>query len=333
MEVNTDKGFARYSKLIEDNPRKDIETQEAIGNQREEKLRLTLFENNNPPNTKEAQGKIGLKILVGLSFVFLMIVSILIAGLIVMDMKIKKLEHQNENLVQNLKSCENMSQGLKAQNQNLNINLEHMTNALVVSEFEIGDLKDEIQNLLDHNQNLIDDFKSKHQSLEHYQKLHQNCSNEKELGLALIEDLKSQNQNLTKDLKRMDSAKKSLVDSIPDETKNQLLIEASKNGKIDQVKVFLNLGVDVNATDYHKKSSLYHATVAGDLEVVKLLLQHGADSNSKTYQKSLLHFAANYGYLEIAKLLLQNKADVNSKDNYADTPLHSASKSGNLEVV
>ena len=334
MEVNAQEGYAKYSKLVEDNPRKDNETLEAMDKQKAEKLVLAWFENNNPPNSKETQGKIGLKTLVGLSFVFLMIVIGLVAGLIVMDMKIKKLEHQNENLVQKLKAQENITQGLKAQNQNLSKNFEDMTNALVTSEFEIGDLKGEIQNLIDQNQKLIDDFEFKHQSLAHYQKLHQNCSKEQELSTTLIENLKSQNQNLTKDLQKIDSGKTSLANSIPDTTKNQLLVKAAKNGKIDQVRVFLDLGVDINATDNYKKSSLFYSTAKGDLEVAKLLLKHGADSNaSDYYRKTPLHMAAKNGNLEIAELLLQNKADVNLEDSYGDKPIHYASKEGHLEVV
>ena len=341
MEVNAEKSFAKYSKLAKDIRKKDNQTQESMDTQKAEKLVLTWFENNNSPKAKDTQGKIGLKTLVGLSFVFLMIVTGLVVGLIVMDTKIKKLEyknenleHQNENLVQNLKDQENISQGLKAQYQNLSKNFENMTNALVLSEIEIGDLKEEIQNLIDQNQKLIDDFESKHQSLEHYQNLHQNCSKEKEFSTALIEDLKLQNQNLTKDLEKMDSAKKSLVDSIPDGTKDQLLVKASKTGNIDQVRLLLDLGVDVNAINDQHKSSLYYASEKGHLEIVILLLQHGADSNASDYQsKTPLHKAAQNGNLEIAELLLKNKADVNSKDANGDTPLHYASKSGDLEVA
>ena len=187
MEVNAENSFAKYSKLVEDNPwKKDNETQDSMDKEKAEKLVLTWFENNNSPKAKDTQGKIGLKTLVGLSFVFLMIVIGLVAGLIVMDMKIKKLEHQNGNLIQNLKSQEKISQGLKAENQNLSINLDDMTNTLVKSQLEIGDLKKEIQNLIDQNQKLIFDFKSKHQSLEHYQKLHQNCSKEQELSTTAV---------------------------------------------------------------------------------------------------------------------------------------------------
>ena len=94
MEVNAEKGFAKYSKLVEDNPGKDNKTQEveAIDKQREEKLVLTWFENNNSPKAKDTQGKIGLKTLVGLSFVFLMIVAGLVAGLIILSMENQELD-------------------------------------------------------------------------------------------------------------------------------------------------------------------------------------------------------------------------------------------------
>ena len=338
MEVNTGKGFAKYSKLFEDNPRKD---NQSMDKQREEKLDLTWIDNNNPPNTKETQGKIGLKSLVGLVLAFLIIVTGLVAGLIVMDMKIKKLERQNEilelqneNLVKNLKAQESISQSLNVQNQNISINLEDIANALVVSESEIVDLKEEIQNLIGQNQKLINDFEAKHQKLEHFKNLHYNCSKEQELGRVLIEDLKLQNQNLTEDLRKIASAKKSLRDSISDEYKEQILFTASKNGDIDGVRLTLDLKVNVNATDDVQKSALHYAAEKGYVEVVKLLLQHGADSNtSDQYSKTPLHLAAKNGNLEIAKLLIQNKADVNSKGRFGDTPLHYASENGHLEVV
>ena len=334
MEVNAEKGFAKYSKLVEDNPGKDNKTQEveAIDKQREEKLVLTWFENNNPPNAKETQGN--LKTLLGFIFVFLMIVTGLIAGLIVMDLKIKKLEHQNENLAQNLKAQENISQGLKAQNQNLSNTIEIMTNALIQSEFEIGELKEETQNLIDQNQKLIDVVETKHQNLDHYQKLHQNCSKEQELSMALIEDLKSQNQNLTKDIGKIDSATKSLVAFIPHSTMNHPLVNASKNGNIDQVKLFLDLGVNVNVSDRNHKSSLLYAAEKGDLELVKLLLKHGADPNDKDYHgDSSLYYATRGGHLEVVKLLLNNGSNVNAKNSHGYTPLHLAVLKGHSENI
>jgi len=72
----------------------------------------------------------------------------------------------------------------------------------------------------------------------------------------------------------------------------------------------------------------------GHLEVVKLLLEHGADPNVKNRDgKTPLHNAASEGHLEVVKLLLERGADPNVKDDDGNTPLHNAAWRGHLEVV
>ena len=46
-----------------------------------------------------------------------------------------------------------------------------------------------------------------------------------------------------------------------------------------------------------------------------------------------LYSAANKGYLEIVKLLIENGADINKSNNDGWTPLYSAADKGHLEVV
>ena len=57
MEVNAEKGFVKYSKLIEDDAKMDNEPS----------LILSQDATSNHPNVKNKQGKDGCKILVGLS--------------------------------------------------------------------------------------------------------------------------------------------------------------------------------------------------------------------------------------------------------------------------
>ena len=61
MEVNAEKGVVKYSKLVEDNLKKDNET--TMDKQKAEKLVVSWFEDNEPTKAKDTQGKIGLKTL------------------------------------------------------------------------------------------------------------------------------------------------------------------------------------------------------------------------------------------------------------------------------
>ena len=191
------------------------------------------------------------------------------------------------------------------------------------SKEEIQSLKLKIQNLSLENKNL-------EQTTNDFVKFYEDCSKERKLSRTLIEDLKSQNQNLTKSLQ-------TLKDSILNQN---LLFTAAENGNIDLVGFLLELGADVNAEDDYRETqecALHYASENGHLGVVKLLLENGADVNAKgRWGMTPLHLATLHGHFEIAQLLLQQGADVNAKYNYEEiqeSPLHYAAKKGHLEVV
>ena len=94
-------------------------------------------------------------------------------------------------------------------------------------------------------------------------------------------------------------------------------------------------------------TSLMRAAFSGDVELVKLLLAHGADPHivSKDNETSLMAACGTgfiNGYskgrspaerLETVKLLVQLGEDVNAADNYGITPLMVAANLGDLPVV
>jgi len=94
-------------------------------------------------------------------------------------------------------------------------------------------------------------------------------------------------------------------------------------------------------------TTLMRAALAGDVELAKLLMSHGADPNILSKDRETTLMAASgtgfiNGYhrqrtpaerLELVKLLVEKGQDVNAADNYGITPLMVAANLGDLEVV
>jgi uncharacterized protein len=102
---------------------------------------------------------------------------------------------------------------------------------------------------------------------------------------------------------------------------------AVSNSDIGMVKYFLEQKVGVVSG-----SALGEAAMRGNPEVIKLLLQAGADPNISGEQTSPpLNWACTYGHTETVGLLIAAKADVNAKWGW--TALIEAARNNHLEVM
>jgi cytohesin len=71
--------------------------------------------------------------------------------------------------------------------------------------------------------------------------------------------------------------------------------------------------------------SLHRAAATGDIDQVKLLISKGTDVNEKTTTgDTALHYAARHNHNDVAELLIKKGADVNAKNKNGDTPAHIA---------
>ena len=85
------------------------------------------------------------------------------------------------------------------------------------------------------------------------------------------------------------------------------LIYWSSLGRINQVKVVLDSGGDPNLHDSDGYSALHAASENGHLDIVKLLIEHGADINYKS-EYSALELAIMAEHDEVVKYLLTKGA-------------------------
>ena len=82
-------------------------------------------------------------------------------------------------------------------------------------------------------------------------------------------------------------------------------------------------------------TALHYAAINGDTEIVRFLVEHGADitAQDNLLSRSAIHFAAEKGNLECIKYLAEQGADLLDRDIYGTTPMHYAARSNKLDVV
>ena len=98
------------------------------------------------------------------------------------------------------------------------------------------------------------------------------------------------------------------------------ITEALYYNRMEIVEVLLKNGAKVDFNSEELKYILYHSIESGYNEVFKFLLNNGVNPNSKYISEGgeNLSFSSS---LEISKLLIEHGAEVNSKDVYGYTPL------------
>ncbi len=122
---------------------------------------------------------------------------------------------------------------------------------------------------------------------------------------------------------------------------NRNLFEAAALGDLEETKKrIVEFPEEINSLSKDGWSALHLASYFGHLEIVRALIDAGADlsltSKSKmSFGNTALHSAIATGKREVVELLLDKGADVNAiQDPGKITPLHiAASRPGSIEII
>ncbi|VAW96994.1 hypothetical protein MNBD_GAMMA22-3035 [hydrothermal vent metagenome] len=108
---------------------------------------------------------------------------------------------------------------------------------------------------------------------------------------------------------------------------------AARKGDFKKVKELVEQGADVNYMIGTFDTPLMTASIDGHHEIVKYLLDNGADSKIATKSgKTALH-SASRGNVKIVQLLLDNGANADAHDKENLTPLSGAISMSNFKIM
>jgi ankyrin repeat protein len=96
------------------------------------------------------------------------------------------------------------------------------------------------------------------------------------------------------------------------------LLNAAKEGHTESLRLILEADLEIDAKDIHGATALMHATQRGDTEMVRLILQKNPDVNLREDGRwgsfsPALKMAAEGGHVDIVKLLLEHGADTSDQ--------------------
>ncbi len=116
------------------------------------------------------------------------------------------------------------------------------------------------------------------------------------------------------------------------------LMYASETGRLEIVKYLVENGADVNAKSFNKitrGTALIYASSNNRVDVMNYLLDHGANINETTdpMEESSLFWTVAKGYAEGTELLLKRGIMVNLKNKKGETALDIGRKLNRTQLV
>lgn len=113
-----------------------------------------------------------------------------------------------------------------------------------------------------------------------------------------------------------------------------LIVAAGRPGNMPTLEMLISAGALINRRNAMGRTALIEASSIGDIRNVALLLQHGADIDTITDEdETALTFAVVNEFPDVVKALIEAGANVNWRDTKGWTAQTYAVNGGNLEII
>lgn len=107
-----------------------------------------------------------------------------------------------------------------------------------------------------------------------------------------------------------------------------------KNKNYKHIKNFIFKYENIDFPIKDNNTPLFYAIDLGNLKIVKLLIDHGANIyHVNDNRETALHIAVKGSHIEITRFLLEEDVRLNSKDNLGNTALFYAKKNASNELI
>lgn len=117
-------------------------------------------------------------------------------------------------------------------------------------------------------------------------------------------------------------------------TSTPLSLIGASDGDIELLKVLVEYGTDISTTDVHGGTVLHVALLKGYRDIARYVITVAPHLINATNNKgeSCSRFAVRSGSVDIVKLLVENGAQIEVEDNNGETPLFSALKEHHVSL-
>lgn len=112
-----------------------------------------------------------------------------------------------------------------------------------------------------------------------------------------------------------------------------VLTTANDNNHPEVVKYLLTLGPSLSSRKNDNVEMLRQAAGSGSLDLVKFWMSKNISATEETFYGSPISYASQLGQLDVLKYMIEKGADINKSDSAGQTPLHFAAENGQLKVM